>query len=76
MESEMPGRVPMFITLVVVIAGAWAALVTFFVPPLTLGWREFVEAMVRRWVRNAVVLGVAVLLILVLLALFGIRLNS
>ena len=58
------------LTLVVVIAAAWAALVTLFVPPLTLGWREFYEAMVRRWVRNVVTLGVGTVLVLVLWRLF------
>jgi hypothetical protein len=62
----------MLIALVVVIAAAWAALVTLFVPPLTLGWREFVEAMVRRWARNAVVLGVAALVVVLFRALFRI----
>ena len=68
----MPGGLSMLIALVVVIAAAWAALVTLFVPPLTLGWREFVEAMVRRWARNAVVLGVAALVVVLFRALFRI----
>ena len=55
------------LTLVVVIAAAWAALVTLFVPPLTLGWREFYEAMVRRWARNVAVLGVGAVVVFVLL---------
>src|SRR5262249_3916210 len=42
----MSGRLFMLLALVVVIAAAWAALVTLFSPPLTLGWREFSEAMV------------------------------
>ena len=54
----MARRLFMLLALVVVIAAAWAALVTLFLPPLTLGWREFYEAMVRRWVRNVAVLGV------------------
>ena len=55
------------LTLVVAIAAAWAALVTLFVPPLTLGWREFYEAMVRRWARNVAVLGVGAVVVFVLL---------
>jgi hypothetical protein len=56
----------MLVALVVVIAATWAALVTLFLPPLTLGWREFYKAMVRRWVRNAAVLGVGTVLVFVL----------
>jgi hypothetical protein len=62
----MTSRVFMVLALVVVIAAAWAALVTLFTPPLTLGWREFCEAMVTRWVRNATVLGVGAVLVVVL----------
>jgi len=54
------------LALVIVIAAAWAALVTLFLPPLTLGWREFYEAMIRRWVRNVAVLGVGTVLVFVL----------
>jgi len=39
---------------------------TLFSPPLTLGWREFYEAMVRRWARNVAVLGVGTVLVFVL----------
>ena len=53
----MASSLLMLLALVVVIAAAWAALVTLFLPPLTLGWREFYEAMIRRWVRNVVVRG-------------------
>jgi len=60
----------MFLALVVVIAAVWAALVTLFLPPLTLGWREFYEGMVRRWVRNVAVLGVGTVLVFVLWVLF------
>ena len=66
----MTGRLFMLLALVVVIAAAWAALVTLFSPPLTLGWREFSEAMVRRWVRNVAVLGVGTVLVFVLWLLF------
>ena len=60
----------MLLALMVVIAAAWAALVTLFSPPLTLGWREFYEAMAKRWVRNVAVLGVATVLVFVLSPLF------
>ena len=60
----------LLVALVVVIAAAWAALVTLFSPPLTLGWREFSDAMGRRWVRNVAVLGVGTVIVLVLRLLF------
>jgi uncharacterized oligopeptide transporter (OPT) family protein len=66
----MVNRLFMLLALVVVIAAAWAALVTLFSPPLTLGWREFYEAMARRWVRNVAVLGVGTVLVFVLWLLF------
>ncbi len=66
----MPARLLMLVALVLVLAGAWAALVTLFVPPLTLGWREFLDAMVRRWARNALLLGLALVLLLGLWLLF------
>ena len=66
----MASRLFLLLALVVVIAAAWAALVTFFSPPLTLGWREFYEAMVRRWVRNVAVLGVGTVLVFALWLLF------
>src|SRR5262249_27974444 len=68
--TGMTGRLFMLLALVVVIAAAWAALVTLFSPPLTLGGREFSEAMVRRWVRNVAVLGVGTVLVFVLWLLF------
>jgi hypothetical protein len=60
----------MLLALVVVIAAAWAALVTLVSTPLTLGCREFHKAMVRRWVRNVAVLGVGAVLVFVLWVLF------
>ena len=70
----MASRLFMLLALVVVIAAAWAALVTLFSPPLTLGGREFYEAMVRRWARNVAVLGVGTVLVFVLWLLFlGLR---
>ena len=66
----MPVRLLVLVALVIVLAGVWAALVTLFVPPLTLGWHEFLDAMVRRWARNAVFLGLAVVLMLGLWLLF------
>ena len=66
----MAGRLFILLALVVVIAAAWAALVTLFTPPLTLGWREFSDAMVRRWGRNVAVLGVGTVLVGVLWLLF------
>ena len=62
----MASRLFVLLALVIVIAAAWAALVTLFLPPLTLGWREFYEATVRRWVRNVAVLGVGTVLVFVL----------
>jgi hypothetical protein len=56
----------MLLALVVVTTATWAALVTLFSPPLTLGWREFYEAMLTRWVRNVAVLGVGAVLMFVL----------
>lgn len=70
MGTGMAGRLFMLFAVVVVIAAAWAALVTLFVPPLTLGWREFTEAMVRRWVRYAAVLGLCTVVVLALWLLF------
>jgi hypothetical protein len=73
-DVRMAGRLLVLVALVVVIAAAWAALVTLFTPPLTLGWREFYEAMVRRWVRNAAVLGVGMAFLFVLwLVVLGLR---
>ena len=66
----MASRLFLLLALVVVIAAAWAALVTLFSPPFTLGWREFYEAMVRRWVRNVAVLGVGTVLVFALWLLF------
>jgi hypothetical protein len=62
----MASRLSLLLALVVVIAATWAALVTLFSLPLTLGWREFYEAMVRRWVRNVAVLGVSTIVVFVL----------
>ncbi len=45
------------VALVVVVAGGWAVLATLFTPPLTSGWREGMEAVVRRWTRAVIVLG-------------------
>jgi len=66
----MPARLLVLVALVIVLAGVWAALVTLFVPPLTLGAREFVDAMVRRWARNILAFGLAGVLILGLWLLF------
>jgi hypothetical protein len=66
----MTGRLFLLLALVVVIAAAWAALVTLFSLPLTLGWREFSDAMVRRWVRNVAILGSGTVLAYVLWLLF------
>ena len=68
--TGMAGRLFVLLALVVVIAAAWAALVTLLVPPLTFGWRGFYEAMVRRWVRNVAVLGVGTVLVFALWLLF------
>ena len=45
------------VALVVVVAGGWAVLATLFTPPLTSGWCEGMEAVIRRWTVAAVVLG-------------------
>jgi len=66
----MPVRLLVLVALVIGFAGVWAGLVTLFVPPLTLGGREFAEVMVRRWARNILVLGLAAVLILGLWLLF------
>ena len=68
--TGMASRLLMLVALVVVIAATWAALVTLFLPPLTLGRPEFYKAMVRRWVRNTAVLGVGTVLVFVLWVLF------
>jgi hypothetical protein len=62
----MISRLVMLLALVVVTAATWAALVTLFSPPLTLGWHEFSDAMVRRWVKNVAVLGFGTVLVFVL----------
>jgi hypothetical protein len=48
------------LVLVILVAGAWAVLATLFTPPLTSGWREAVDATVRRWTKAIVVLGLTV----------------
>ena len=45
------------VALVVVGAGGWAVLATLFTPPLTSGWREGMEAVIRRWTVAVIVLG-------------------
>ena len=44
------------VALVVVVAGGWAVLATLFTPPLTSGWREGIEAVIRRWTVAVIVL--------------------
>ena len=61
----MASRLLMLLALVIVIAAVWAALVALFSTPLTLGWREFFKATVRRWVWNVAVLGVGAVIVLV-----------
>ncbi len=46
------------VALVVVVAGGWAVLATLFTPPLTSGWREGMEAVIRRWTLAVIVLGI------------------
>jgi hypothetical protein len=48
------------LALVVLVAGAWGVLATLFTPPLTSGWREGLDATLRRWGRATVVLGLTV----------------
>lgn len=45
--------------LVVVVAGGWAVLATLFTPPLTSGWREGMDAVMRRWTVAVIVLGLS-----------------
>jgi len=45
--------------LVVVVAGGWAVLATLFTTPLTSGWREGMEAVMRRWTLAVIVLGLS-----------------
>ena len=66
----MASRLLILLALAVMIAAAWAALVTLVSTPLTLGWHEFYKAMVRRCVRNVAVLGVGTVLVFVLWVLF------
>ena len=66
----MVSRLLLLLALAVMIAAAWAALVTLVSTPLTLGWHEFHKAMVRRCVRNVAVLGVGTVLVFVLWVLF------
>ena len=47
------------LALVVVIAGGWAVLATLFTPPLTSGWREGMDAVMRRWTVAVIVLGLS-----------------
>ena len=72
-EARYPGDIPAreshgfawrsltgVLALVVLVAGAWAVLATLFTPPLTSGWREGLDATLRRWARATVVLGLTV----------------
>ena len=45
--------------LVVVVAGGWAVLATLFTTPLTSGWREGMDAVMRRWTLAVIVLGLS-----------------
>jgi hypothetical protein len=45
--------------LVVVFAGGWAVLATLVTPPLTSGWRQGMEAVIRRWTLAVRVLGLS-----------------
>ena len=51
------------------IAAGWAFLVTLVSPPLTLGWRETLEATLRRSARRVAVLGITGVVVLLILAL-------
>jgi hypothetical protein len=57
------------VAVMVMIAGGWAFLVTLVSPPLTLGWRETLEATVRRSARQIAILGIAGVVAVLLLAL-------
>jgi hypothetical protein len=52
------------VALVVVVAGGWAVLATLFTPPLTSGWREGMEAVIRRWTLAVIVLGLSALVLI------------
>ena len=62
-------RLLTLVAVMVMIAAGWAFLVTLVSPPLTLGWRETVEATVRRSARYVAVLGIAGVGVLLVLAL-------
>jgi len=47
------------VVLVAVVAGGWAVLATLFTPPVTSGWREGMDAVMRRWTLGAIVLGLS-----------------
>ena len=44
------------LALVMAVGGGWAVLATIVTPPLTSGWREGLEAVMRRWTLAAMVL--------------------
>lgn len=51
------------LALVALVAGGWAIVATLFAPPLTSGWREGTEAVMRRavvrqWILAAIALGI------------------
>jgi len=62
-------RLLTLVAMMVMIAAGWAFLVTLVSPPLTLGWRETLEATVRRSARHVAVLGIAGAIVLLILAL-------
>ena len=61
-------RLLTLVAVMVMIAAGWAFLVTLVSPPLTLGWRETVEATVRRSARYVTVLGIVGVLLVPALA--------
>ena len=68
-KTQMLTRLLTLVAVMVMIAAGWAFLVTLVSPPLTLGWRETLEATVRRSARYVAVLGIAGVVVLLILAL-------
>ena len=62
-------RLLTLVAVMVMIAVGWAFLVTLVSLPLTLGWRETLEATVRRSARHVAVLGIVGVVVLLILAL-------
>jgi len=62
-------RLLTLVAVMVMIAAGWAFLMTLVSPPLSLGWRETLEATVRRSARHVALLAIAGVVVLLILAL-------